>query len=108
MKVQALDNQESPSKFAAAYDARMRNIAVGSTYSQKEKTRADRMKFALELCFNFKEIHINYRQKFIAVKVDNAVVKNRKDLALLESDWEKEGIVKRTSAQGVIYHIPRV
>lgn len=108
MKAQTLDNQESPNKSAAAYDARMRNIAMGSTYSQKEKTRADRMRFALELCFNFKEIHINYRQKFIAVKVDDPVVKNRKDLALLEDDWFKEGIAKKKTPQGFIYRIPRV
>ncbi len=108
MKSHGIDNEESPSKWAAAYDARMRNIEVGSTYTYAEKTRADRMKYALELCFNAKEFHINYRQKFIAVKIDSPELKDRKSLRLLEGDWEKEGIVKRASAQGIIYRIPRV
>ena len=94
--------------FAAARDARMRNIIESSHYSEKQKISADRMSLALELVYYAKAIHINYRKKFIAVKVDKAQVKDRTSLKLLEADYEALGYKKSASAQGITYHIPKV
>lgn len=94
--------------FAAARDARMRNIVESSHYSEKQKILADRMALALELVYHARAIHINYRKKFIAVKVDRAYVKDRETLALLESDYEALGYKKAASPQGITYRIPKV
>ena len=94
--------------FAAARDARMRNIAKSSHYSEKQKILADRMALALELVYSSKGIHINYRDKFIAVKVDQARVKDRTNLKFLEEEYAELGYVKSVTNQGVIYRIPKI
>lgn len=61
----------------------------------------------LDLVYANRGIHVNYRQKFITVKVDQARVKDRRNLDLLEQEWEAKGVRKCSSAQGVIYRIAR-
>ena len=107
MQSKDLDTQSAPNKWWAARDARMRNYANSTLFTEAEKIRAERMRGALELCYMHSGVHVNYRGRFIAVKVDGAEVKRRGDLQLLEADWANEGITKRVSAQGVIYRIPR-
>ncbi len=103
MRKNFLDTQEATVKWFAARDARMRNIANASLYTDKQKVRAERMKLACELVYAAKGVHVNYRKTKIAVKVDGAIVKNRKELRAIEADWAKQGVVKTASAQGVIY-----
>ena len=107
MLTSTLDTKEAPNAFFAARDARMRNYAQGSTYSAEEKLRAERMKLGLELAYSADEIHINYRGKFIAVKIANPRVRDRKTVDMLEAFYAVQGIVKRITAQGTIYRIPR-
>lgn len=105
MKANHLETTEATNKWWAARDARMRNIANQSSYTQKEQLAAERMKLALGLVYSAKDIHINYRKKFIAVKVDNPTIKDRKNLRLLEKDYTAAGVIKKESAQGFIYQI---
>ena len=107
MQTRELETQSAPVKWWAARDARIRSYANSTLFTEAEKLRAERMRGALELCYINSGVHINYRQRFVAVKVDGAEVKRRGDLRLLEQDWANEGITKRVSAQGVIYRIPR-
>jgi hypothetical protein len=39
---------------------------------------------------------------------NGAFIADNKTLALLEQDWEKEGIYKKVSSQGFQYHLARV
>ena len=94
--------------FAAARDARMKATAMWTHYTDAERTRAERMKLGLELCYSAKGIYINPRNKFIAIKVDKPTVKDRKNLALLEQDYEAQGITKVLTNQGVTYRIAKV
>ncbi len=103
MQTRKLDTQEANVKWFAAQDARMRNIANSTLYTQQQRNRAERMKLALELVYAAKGIHVNYRKTKIAVKVDGALVRRKGDLKQLEADWTKQGVVKSVSAQGVIY-----
>ena len=108
MQTRDLDTLSAPNKWVAARDARMRNYIKSSLYNEVEKLKAERMRLGLELVYSVKDIHINYRDRFIAIKLDNPSVKDNKTLRLLEADYAKQGIVKRTSAQGIIYRIPKV
>lgn len=103
-----LKTEESVNKVGAYLDARMRNLAGKSHYSYKDQTRAERMKLVLELVYCAKHIYINYRAKFIAVKVDGACVADKTSLSELEAEWAEEGITKAVSAQGVVYRIPKL
>jgi len=107
MLASTLDTKEASNAFFAARDARMRNYALGSTYTAAERLRAEQVKLGLECVYRSTEVHINYRKKFIAVKLSNALVRDRASVADLEAFYAQEGIVKRTSAQGTIYRIPR-
>lgn len=104
MKANELDSKDAGKyAFYAARDARMRNIVNASKYSEQDKIRAERMKLVLELVYWAKGIHVNFRKTKIAIKVDSATVKDRSQLKLLEQDWEKQGVTKTLSPQGVIY-----
>ena len=107
MNSKELDTKPASNAWWAARDARMRNIAMSSHYSEHQKLQASRMAGALDLVYTNRDIHVNYRQQFITVKVDGARVKDRRNLDLLEADWAELGIKKRVTDQGVIYRIPR-
>ncbi len=65
------------------------------------------MKLVLELMYDSKGVHINYRKKFITIKVDQPKVVDSKNLNSMEKQWAKDNISKLTSAQGIIYRIPK-
>jgi hypothetical protein len=109
MKAQELETKSAGYyAYAAARDASMRAIAMWSHYTDRERVRAERMKLGFEMVYNAKGIHINPRGKFIAVKVDQPQVRDRKMLALLEQDYVLEGITKVVTEQGVTYRIPKI
>jgi hypothetical protein len=109
MKAQELETKSAGYyAYAAARDASMRAIAMWSHYTDKERVRAERMKLGLEMVYNAKGIHINPRGKFIAIKVDQPQVRDRKNLALLEKDYELLSITKVVTEQGITYRIPKI
>ena len=107
MKHTDLETKQAPSKFWAYNDARMKNIAGASHYSERQKVEAERTKLGLDLCYANKGIYINYRDNFIAIKVAGAYVKNKLELMVLEAEYTKRGYTKAVTAQGVIYRIPK-
>ncbi len=106
MFTSVLKTEESSNKRGAYLDARMRNLAGKSHYSYAQQTRAERMRLVLEIVYCAKDIYVNYRQRFIALKVDGARVADRVALSELEAEWALEGITKAVTAQGVVYRIP--
>lgn len=105
MKQTVLDTQEAPNKWWAARDAQMRNIANKSHHTEQSKIRAERMKLALELVYAGKQFYIAYGKRGISIKIDRAIVRDNKNLALLERDWTASGVTKKVSAQGIIYRL---
>ena len=90
---------------AAAANARMRNLVNESNFTEKQKLRAEKVKLGLELVHTkTSKLYVNYRAKYIAVKVVGNV-SDRKNLKLLESDWTKLGVTKHHTEQGTIYHV---
>ena len=98
---------KSAGKFAffAARDASLKSAVNASRFSYSQKLRAERMKLGLELVYHAEQVSITNCKKWIRVKVHKATIKDRKHLALLESDWALEGITKVYTDQGVIYHV---
>ena len=107
MLARELDTQSAPNRWWAARDASIKSYDQSTTYSEQQKVAAEAMRLGLDLVYANKGIHINYRQKFITVKVDGAQVRDRRELALLEQDYEQRGYRKAVTNQGVIYRIPR-
>ena len=103
MKIRTAEVKEANYKFFAINDRRQRNAVNASLHSQKEKTRAEAMKYALELVYSNKGVHVNYNKKSISVKVDGARVRNNLDLAYLEEQWQGQGVTKLVTEQGVTY-----
>ena len=93
--------------YFAAQDARVRSYAASTHYSSQQKLNAERKKLVLENAY-YGNVHINYRKKFIALKVSNTNVQNRKLLAELEQDFATQNIVRVVTPQGVVYRIPQV
>jgi len=94
--------------FAASRDARMRATAMWSHYTEAEKVRAERIKLGLEMVYSAKAIYVNPRAKFIAIKIDKPTVRDRKNLVLLEQDYDKINVKKVVSEQGITYRIPKI
>jgi hypothetical protein len=89
----------------AERDARMRSAVNSTTFSDAQKLKAERVKLALEMVYSAEKVFIEYRKKFISVKVHKAEVKDRKGLALLEMCYKNEGLEKVKTSQGVTYRI---
>lgn len=94
--------------FAAVLDARRRNIIMADGYSLMERNRADRIHMVLDAVYAHEGIYVNYRQKFIAIKLSNPQVVDEINLTRFEQDWQDQGIIRKITAQGIIYTIPRV
>ena len=104
----SLDTKESNNKFWALQDRRMRNHANKTLYTTAQQIRLERIKLALEMVLRGTVYEPSFGKKSASVKVqDGALIADRKMLRLLESDWAKEGIFKKVSAQGFQYHMPR-
>jgi hypothetical protein len=104
----SLDTKESNNKFWALQDRRMRNHANKTLYTQAQQIRLERIKLALEMVLRGTVYEPSFGKKSASVKVqDGALIADRKMLQLLETDWAKEGIFKKVSAQGFQYHMPR-
>jgi hypothetical protein len=89
----------------AARDARKRSLTNSTLYSDAQKITAERVKLGLEICYSAKDIYIEYRKKFISIKINKPTVRDRKALALLESDYDKFGYEKCKTAAGITYRL---
>jgi hypothetical protein len=105
MKTYNLKTEEAPNKWWAAQDARMRNIVNKSHYPEAIKIQVEKMMAVMDLVYSAKGIYDAYGKKGVSIKLDNAIVKDRKNLRELEADWEAKGFVKKVSGQGVIYRL---
>lgn len=89
----------------AERDARMRSAVNSTTFSDAQKLKAERVKLALEMVYSAEKVYIEFRKKFISVKVQKPQVRDRKGLVLLEMCYQNEGLEKVKTAQGVTYRI---
>ena len=107
METRFLDTDEATNKFWAYKDAKQNSYANSTHYTAAERCNAERKALALETVYAAKHVYVSYKKRWISLKVDGAVVRNKKDLTFLEEGWTLENIVKRVTAQGVTYRIPK-
>ena len=107
MQTRELDTK-SAGRYAyfAAQDAAVKSYAASTHYTSQQKLNAERKKLVLEMAY-YGQVHVNYRKKFVALKVVNTNVQNRKLLAELEQDFAEENIARVVTAQGIVYRIPK-
>ncbi len=108
MKSTELDTKAAPYAWIAARDAAIRSYAASTAYTEAQKIRAERMKLGLEMVYAARAAFVTYRKKFVAIKLDQARVRDRATLNLLEKDYEKYGdVTKVVTDQGITYRIAR-
>ena len=108
MNATELDSKAAPCAWVAARDAAMKSYAASTLYTEAQKVRAERMKLGLEMVYSARSAFITYRKKFVTIKLDQARVRDRKTLALLEQDYTAQGdITKVVTDQGITYRIAR-
>ena len=105
MNTQEIDTQAAPTKWWAAQDAQRRNTDNKSHFSQQIQNQITRMLTVVDMVYAAKGVYEAYGKKGVSVKVDGAVIKDRKNLRALEADWALLGFTKKVSAQGVIYRL---
>ena len=107
MQTQELETR-SAGRYAyfAAQDAAVKSYAASTHYTSQQKLNAERKKLVLEMAY-YGEVYVNYRKRFIALKVANTNVQNRKLLQELEQDFAAQNIVRVQTPQGVVYRIPK-
>ena len=91
----------------AERDARMQSAVNSSLFSDSQKIRAERVRLGLEMVYSAEKIYIEFRKKFISIKVNKPNVRDRKGLALLETSYKDEGFEKCKTSQGITYRIFR-
>ena len=110
MRAQELDTVATTNGFYAmlAYkDALRINSNYKSTYSDDAIKTAVSAEALLTLAYKFNNSYINYRKNGISIKLNNAIVRERKALREVEEVLEEKGFTKRASAQGIIYSLAR-
>jgi len=89
----------------AAKDARQRSLSNASLFTDAQKAKAERVKFALELVYSCERVTVDYCKKWVRIKVHKGTIKDKKNLRLLENDWATQGIAKIATPQGIIYRV---
>ena len=104
MKAIYKDTPESSVKWWAALDARMRNTTNKSKWDAKTQLKVESMKAILDYIYHGK-IYESYNVKSVSIKIDQAMVKDRRLLKQAEAVWSAEGILKTVTPQGVLYRL---
>jgi hypothetical protein len=107
IKTDALNTHESFKPWFAKQDAERLNAKWRPTYTLKQQAEAQKAVDLLDTAYSAKGIHINFRKKFIAVKVDRPIKRDKLFAATAEALFAEKGYTKAISAQGIIYRIPR-
>lgn len=91
----------------AAVNAYYRNRELACTYTREQQCLAQRALDILDCAYAYAQSYINYRKKFIAVKLEGALRRDRARAAEAVSILESKGYEVVVTAQGIVVRIPR-
>ena len=105
MNVHEQDNKPACVPFIAAIDAKHRNQQNVGYWTSKQISTAEKFKLFLESVYTCNDVYINYRKKFIAIKIDNPVSQSEFRELLLNDIIEEKGFTKVVTPQGFILRL---
>ena len=91
----------------AAINADMLNNKHKHTYTMEQQRKAITARDLLDTAYSYSKLYINYRSKFIAIKLEGARAKDSM-ARQVETLFAELGYTKAVTAQGTIYRIMRV
>ena len=94
-------------KRSAALNAFYRNREMAGTYTREQQCLSKRALDLLDTAFAYANSYINYRKKFMAVKIEGAIKRDKKLAAEAVSILEGRGYEVVATAQGIVVRIPR-
>ena len=98
---------EDSNKRGAALNAYFRNREMACTYTREQQCLAQRALDLLDTAFAYAESYINYRKKFIAVKIAGQIARNKTISKQAVSILEDKGYEVVKTPQGIVVRIPR-
>lgn len=93
--------------WAASASARMNSYANSSSYTSEQRVEVDRAKLLVEMCHSG-AVYVNYRKKFVAIKVENGYITDSNMLKQTEEMFEQRGYTKTVTPHAVIYRVNKV
>jgi hypothetical protein len=93
-------------RFGAVRNAELLNAQQQRTYSQAQQRQAVTARDLLDTAYNYSELYINYRKKFIAIKLEGAQARSA-IVKEVEALFAEQGYSRVDTPQGIIYRIPR-
>ena len=92
---------------AAVLDAQRRNTNNKSLYSQDQIRKALSVRDLLDYAFSYTSLYINYRQKFISIKVEGARARDAMAKKVIEL-FETQGYGVVSTQQGIIVRVDKI
>jgi hypothetical protein len=106
MKALAYKTAEENAR-GAALNAHYRNREMACTYTREQQCLAQRALDLLDTAYGYAKSYINYRKKFIAVKIESAVKRDKKLAEQALSILQERGYEVVSTPQGIVVRIPR-
>lgn len=94
-------------KRGAALNAYYRNREMACTYTREQQCLAQRALDLLDTAYAYANSYINYRKRFIAVKLEGALRRDKNMAREAVSILEARGYEVVSTAQGIVVRIPR-
>jgi hypothetical protein len=94
-------------KRGAALNAHFRNREMAGTYTLGQQCLAQRALDLLDTAYAYANSYINYRKKFIAVKIESAIKRDKKLAEQALSILQERGYEVVATPQGIVVRIPR-
>ena len=91
----------------AAVNAYYKNKEMQCTYTREQQCMAQRVLDVMQLGYAYAAAYTNYRKKFIAVKLEGAIVRDRRLAKQALECMTARGYRVETTPQGTIIRIPR-
>lgn len=107
IKCSAFNSRTSSTPFVAREDAEKKSSVNSKLYTAMQKQLAETSRELICEAYNYREIYTNFRQKFIAIKVDRPETRNRDGVMALDRIFAGRGYDKVLTPQGIIFRIPR-
>lgn len=92
----------------AAINAEYHNRMNAATYSSSQRSQAQGVIDIMDLAYKYHSTYVNFRKTFIAVKIEGAMIRDRKLARQVDEILAEKGYTKAVSPQGIVIRIMRV